>query len=225
MGLCITVGILADLRENDPEGAELVRSEFDIINEILCQHGLPNHKEPTSLPMLRDRSGVTGFPYSFLHYLRRFYARWVAETAQPFVRRLYAKWLGQPVQTPLPVGDGEDPANDHVLQRIASPRHHLLWHSDCEGYYVPIDFPKVLEDQRLDGGGVGSTVRLLDELIVVAAPLGIVLHDRQLNDADANAIAEEDEKGNPYWIERLVWLNLFEAARLSIEHRAAIHFG
>jgi hypothetical protein len=225
MGLCVTVGILAELNENDPEGAEHVRSDFDLINDILRQHGLPNHEEPMSLPSLSDRSGVTGFPYSFLHHLRRFYARWIAQTEQPFVRRLYAKWIGQSFQTPPPVGDSEDPANDYVLKRIASPRHHLLWHADCEGYYVPIDFPKVLEDQRLDSGGVGSSLRLLDELIVVAAPLGIMLHDRQLNDEEAHVIAEEDEARGPYWIERLVWLNLFEAARRSIEHRAAIHFG
>jgi hypothetical protein len=224
MGLSITVGILADLIENDSEGAEHVHSDFDIINEILGQHGLPAHEEPTSLPRLHDRSGMTGFPYSFLHYLRRFYARWIAQTKQPFVRRLYAKWFAQSTHTHPPVGDGEDPASDHVLMRVASPTHHLLWHSDCEGYYLRIDFPTAMEDQRL-GGGVVSTVRLLDELIVVAAPLGIALHDGQLNDADANAIAEEDESGGPYWIERLVWLTLFKAARLSIEHRAAIHFG
>jgi hypothetical protein len=225
MGLAITVGILADLLEHDPEGAELVRGDFDIINEILRQHGLPKHEEPTSLPMLRDRSGVTGFPYSFLHYLRRFYARWLDQREQPFVRRLYAKWISQSDQIPPPVVEGEKPAHDPIVEKIASPRHHLLWHSDCEGYYVPIDFPKVLEDRRITGGGIGSSMRLFEELIVVAAPLGIMLHDRQFSDVDANVIAEEDDKGGPYWIERLVWLTLFESARLSIEHRAAIHFG
>ena len=225
MGLSITVGILADLLENDPEGAEFVRGDFDIINEILRQNGLPKHEEPTSLPMLGDRSGVTGFPYSFLHDLRRFYATWLDQREQPFVRRLYAKWISQPDQIPPPAVEDEKPARDPILEKIASPRHHLLWHSDCEGYYVPIDFPKVLESRRLDGGSLGSSVRLLEELIVVAAPLGIMLHDRQLSDADASVIAEEGQKGGPYWIERLVWLALFEAARLSIEHRAAIHFG
>jgi hypothetical protein len=197
MGLSITVGILADLLENEPEGAEHVRSDFDIISEILGQHGLPAHEEPTSLPGLHDRSGMTGFPYSFLHYLRRFYARGIAQTEQPFARRLYAIWFAQPMQPPPPVGHGEDPSTDPVLIRVASPKHHLLWHSDCEGYYVPIDFPNVLEDHRLTGGSVGSTARLLDELAVVAAPLGIVLHNGQLHEADANAIAEEDENGGP----------------------------
>jgi hypothetical protein len=225
MGLCVTVGILADLLETDPESAELVRADFDIINTILRQHGLPDHQEPTTLPMLQDRSGVTGFPYSFLHYLRRFYARWLDQRQQPFVRRFYARWISKSAQVPPPVHEGEKPALDPVLEKVASPRHHLLWHSDCEGYYVPIDFPRVLGDQRIDGSGIGSSVRLLEELVLVAAPLGIMLHNRQLSDTDANVIAEEEDKSGPYWIERLVWLTLFEAARLSIEHRAAIHFG
>jgi hypothetical protein len=102
---------------NDPEGADLVCSDFDIISEILGQHGLPAHEEPTSLPGLHDRSGTTGFPYSFLHYLRRFYARGIAQTEQPFARRLYAKWFAQPMQPPTPVGHGEDPSTDLVLIR------------------------------------------------------------------------------------------------------------
>jgi hypothetical protein len=181
MGLSITVGILADLKENDPEGATFVRRDFDIINEILRKHALPDHEEPTSLPLLRDRSGVTGFPYSYLHYLRRFYARWMAHTNQPLVSRLFAKWTGQASQIPAPVRECENPSHDPVLKKTASPKHHLLWHSDCEGYYLPIDFPNVLEDARIAGGGIGSSVRLLDELVVVAAPLGIDLHDRQVS--------------------------------------------
>jgi hypothetical protein len=225
MGLSVTVGILAAFLESDPESAELVRRDFDLINTVLRQHGLPDHEEPTSLPMLHDRSGVTGFPYSFLHYLRRFYARWLDQRQQPLFRRFYARWISKSAQVPPPVQEGEKPALDPILEKIASPTHHVLWHSDCEGYYVPIDFPRVLEDKRIDGGCIGSSVRLLEELILVAAPLGIMLHDRQLSDADANVIAEEEEKSSPYWIERLVWLTLFEAARLSIEHHAAIHFG
>jgi hypothetical protein len=225
MGLSVSVGILADLLENDSESAELVRRDFGIINEILRQHGLPKHEEPTSVPMLLDRSGVTSFPYSFLQYLRRFYARWLDQRQQPLLRSLYAKWIGQSDQIPPPLVEGEKPAHDPILEKFASPRHHLLWHSDCEGYYVPIDFPKVLEDRRITGGGIGSSMRLRDELILVVAPLGIVLHDGQLSDVDANVSAEEDDKGGPYWIERLIWLTLFESARLSIEHRTLIHFG
>jgi hypothetical protein len=209
MGLSISVGILAELAENEPEALEHMESEFRAINDLLREHGLPEHQEPKSLPMRQDRSGTTGFPYSFLHYLRRFYARFIA----------------QPNQIPPPVSQGDDPTNDVVLDSIASPEHHLLWHSDCEGYYLPIDFAEVLEGEGIAGTGVGSSVRLREELLTVAAPLGIVLHDGQLTDADAAAIAEEGEEEGPYWIERLVWLTLFEACRLSIEHSAAIHFG
>jgi hypothetical protein len=209
VGLSITVGIIAYLAEDDPECADREWPDFDLINDILREHGLPEHEEPRSLPILGDRAGLTGFPYSFLHYLRRFYARRIAH----------------PNQMPPPMIEGEDPTDDPVVDDVGSLDHLLLWHSDCEGYYIPIDFPEILGDDRITGAMVGSSVRLLDELILVAEPLGIVLHDRQLNDADAKAIAEEDEVGNPYWIERQVWLTLFEAARLSIEHRAAIHFG
>ncbi len=210
MGLAITVGILADLAENDLETVEAVGADFDVINEVLRRNGLPDHHEPTSLPEFDDRTGINGFPYSFLHYLRRFHARRIA----------------QPDQVPAPLAEGESPAHDPVLEEVGSPRHHLLWHSDCEGYYVPIDFPEVLAGDGIAGAGIGSSVRLLDELKLVAAPLGIVLHDGKLSDADAASIAEEDEKnGGPFWIERLVWLALFEAARLSIEQRAAVHFG
>ena len=121
MGLSITVGILADLLENDPEGAEFVRGDFDIINEILRQNGLPKHEEPTSLPMLRDRSGVTGFPYSFLHYLRRFYATWLDQREQPFVRRLYAEWISQSDQIPPPAVEDETPHATRFWRRSLLP--------------------------------------------------------------------------------------------------------
>lgn len=210
MGLAITVGILADLAENDPEAVEEVASEFQVINDVLRQNRLPEHREPTTLPRMDDRTACGSFPYSFLHRLRRFYALRIA----------------RPDRVPAPVAEGVSPAHDPILDQIGSAKHHLLWHSDCEGYYVPIDFPNVLEDPRLPGAGIGSSVRLLEELKLIAAPLGIVLHDGKLSDADAAKIAEEDEStGGPYWIERLVWLTLFEAARLSIEHRAAIYFG
>jgi hypothetical protein len=190
MGLCVSVGILAGLIDVDPEGEEHVRRELEMVNETLRKHGLPDHEEPTSLPKLNDRSGSSGFSYSALHCLRRFFARRIAH----------------PDQIPPPLKEGEKPAYDPVTGRITSPRYHLLWHSDCEGYYVPIDFPEVLEDTRIAGGYIGSSVRLLNELMIVAAPLGIVLQNGQLNDSDAAVIIKEGKKGGPYWIERLVWL-------------------
>ena len=210
MGLNITVGILADLAENDPEAIEELMPDFEIIIRLLRLNNLPEHREPTQLPMLNDRSGASSFPYSFLHRLRRF----------------YAKLIARPVELPEPLTENESPAHDPILDEVGSAKHHLLWHSDCEGYYIPVDFPEVLTGEGIAGAGIGSSVRLLGELTQIANPLGIALKNGKLSDTDAASIAEADEvNGGPFWIERLVWLTLYEASRLSIEHRAAIHFG
>lgn len=228
MGLAIVVGILADLAENDPESVEDVQAEFESLNAVLRAHGLPEHVEPTALPPLVSRDGECGFPYSFLHHLRRFYAHWVAQGGDrgPVHRlgRLAGLWGRRADWRPPPVAKGENPANDPILDRIGSPRHHLLWHSDCEGCYLPLDFPEVLQGEGIAAAGVGSSVRLREELIQIAAPLGITLHDGQLGDDQARAIADEEDDAGPFWIERKVWLALFEASRLSIAHRAAIAF-
>jgi len=55
----------------------------------------------------------------------------------------------------------------------AGPFDHLIYHSDCEGYYVPADFLQVIIDERLAGGQLGSSVRLLAETRYIAAALGL----------------------------------------------------
>lgn len=208
MGLCVSVGMLADLAENDPEMLEDVQRDFEIINEVLGHERLPGHSEPSSLPPLDDRTPVVGFPYSFLHFLRRFYAR----------------LIDHPGSIPPPVQKGEDPSKDASVDRVGSIKHHILWHSDCEGYYVPVNFPLVLESEDLPGITLGSSFRLMEELISVAEPLGIKLEDGQLSDDIAETIGKDDEN-HPYYRERVVWMALFEASRLSLEHHTAIVFG
>jgi hypothetical protein len=59
-----------------------------------------------------------------------------------------------------------------------------------------------------------------------AAPLlGIPLVDGKLSDEAAKVIAEERDGSHPYWIERKVWLTMFEAFRHSIEFKCAVVFG
>jgi hypothetical protein len=224
MGLAVTVGILSEMMQDDPESAEDFQGQFALISDILAARGLPPHAEPEMLPPLDSRDAVGSYPYSFLHQLRRFYAYCVRPAAPSLIQRLLG---GAPAQQPLPppLKDGEDASNDPVLQAVASPRHHLLWHSDAEGYYVPVDFPEVIVDDRLPGESLGSSVRLLAELKLIAPRLEIPLDDGELSDDAARQIDEEAERGGLYSIERIVWLNLFEAARLSIKHGAAIHFG
>lgn len=211
MGLGIIVGILPDLNVADEEGAEHVREYFRGVNEVLVAHGLPAHAEPERLPPLDCRCGVLGFPYSFLHYLRRAYAH----------RVLDPTW----VAAPLP--DGERASTDPVIDEVSlDMTSHLLCHSDAEGFYLPIDFADVLfdETERVPGGMIGSSYRVRDELTVVAPALGIELSNGALSDDVAEAINRDVENQSGIWIERLVWLALYEAARLSIEHRSAICF-
>ncbi|MBK8465826.1 MAG: hypothetical protein IPL32_08345 [Chloracidobacterium sp.] len=212
MGLAISVGILADEMENDPEGADWVREEIEQINLVLSERKLPAHVEPESFPSLTTRGTMGGFPYSFLHYLRRFYAHVTADSSQ----------------LPTPLIEGQDPIDDdpyykQVLETDCDS--HLLCHSDAEGYYLPIDFDEVIVDDRVSGEMLGSSVRLMEELVKIAPHLNIRLTDGYLSDETAEFLSNEEEDSTPFWIERLVWFELYENARLSIEHKTAIYFG
>ncbi len=211
MGLAISVGILADVMENDPEDADWVREEIEQINLVLSERDLPPHAEPESLPSFSTRDAMDSFPYSFLHYLRRFYAHVKADSS----------WQ------PTPILEGQDPIDDDPFYKEfeIDCDSHLLCHSDAEGYYVPIDFDEVIVDERVSGEMLGSSVRLMDELVKVAPYLNIPLSNGYLTDGNAEVLAQEEEDSSPFWIERLVWFALYENARLSIEHKAAIHFG
>jgi hypothetical protein len=211
MSLGVTVGILSELSEADPEGVDYYRGIFAAVNELLAENGLPAHQEPESLPALSNRCSVGSYPYGFLHHLRRAYAHrllddtFVAAQSQP----------------------GEDCSDDPaVQQQVEDMASHLICHSDAEGFYLPMDFEPVLFDdtERVPGSMVGSSYRLLEELVFVAPALGITLQDGRLSDDEADAINQDSESETGPWIERLVWLSLYEAARLSIEHRAAICF-
>jgi hypothetical protein len=65
---------------------------------------------------------------------------------------------------------------------------------------------------------------LLEELVRIAPKLGIALDDGQLSDAEADKINKDSESEEGLWIEKTVWISLFEAARLSIEHKTAVCF-
>jgi len=215
MGLAISVGRLADFLEHDPEGAEWFEGDFDIVNQVLAAADLPPHAEPRELPPLDLRASLRGFPYSFIHYLRRAYAHCVVS----------------PGWTATPVADDVDPSEDPAIQAALDVvESHLICHSDAEGFYVPVDFEDVLfsesesEDEALTGGMLGSSYRLRDELVQVAPALGITLIDGQLSDEEAarvNALAVKDEGLHR---EYATWMLLYEMARLSIAHKTAIVF-
>ncbi len=211
MGLAIETGMLADLIENDLEGADWMRESLAKVNEVLAENNLPLHSEPEQLPKMQNRAGVLSYPYSFLHHLRR----------------VYARVTNDPEWTPTPVPEGEDPAEDPVLaEEMCMISSHLLCHSDAEGFYLPIDFDDVIIDDhdRVPGGFLGSSYRLMEELVRIAPKLNIILNGCQLSDAEADRINKLSESEDGMWIENAVWISLFEAVRLSIEHKTAVCF-
>ncbi len=213
MGLAIGVGMRAEFECGDGEKAGRMRADMASINTILKERGLPVHDEPESLDESLDiRASVMSFPYSWLHYLRRFAAHIMRDP----------KWV------PYPIEPGEDPAEDAVLvqmyQRLSS---HLLCHSDSEGYYVPVDFEELILDpeHEISGGVVGSSQQLQRELLSLCDPLEIEVDDEgQLSDDVADELSKQRPTAAPFAIERLVWLALYEAARVSIEKKTAIVF-
>jgi hypothetical protein len=213
MGLSLSVGYLAWLNKEDvdPEAVSWLRENLVHVNRVLRANGLPEHVEPEELPRLVDR-GLRGFPYSWLHYLRR---------AVAFARQAPAEF------GPLP--EGQDASEDRHIDRELSVfmSSHLICHSDCEGYYVPIDFPEPLYDDsdELVGGILGSSQRALAEVILAAPLLGIDLQDGKPTKMAVDTIREEDDEAHPLWIERKVWLAMYEKFRLSTEHKSAVVFG
>jgi hypothetical protein len=209
MGLGIDVGALASASGADPETAEVLRADFAVIAKLLQENGLPPHHEPESLPPIRSRAPSGSLPYAWLPYFGRAIA--------------YAR---QAPNEFTPLGRG-DPAADRRLDRERSVAmdSHIICHSDCEGYYVPVDFRDPIYDDRAVGRVLGSSQRVLAELVLAAPLLGIPLRSGELSDEAAREIAEELEGAHPCWRERRVWLKFFEAARNSVAFGTAIVFG
>ncbi len=216
LGLAIGVGVLAELLEEDPEGAEWMEDGFAAANRLLAAADLPLHTEPRVLAPLESRASLDSFPYSFIHYLRR----------------AYAYRVDSPNWVATPLDEGDDPSADEVLEEVAERfESHLLFHSDAEGFYLPVEFDDVLvadpgdEEAAVPGELLGSSYRLREELVLVAPALGITLTgDGHLSDAEAARIDGIACSDDGLCREMASWLSLFEAARLSIQYKTAIVF-
>ncbi|MFG3093927.1 hypothetical protein [Streptomyces sp. NPDC048202] len=107
------------------------------------------------------------------------------------------------------------------------PFDHLVHHSDCEGYYVPIEFDHVIVDKAVPGGYLGSSVRLLAETRRLAEALGLP-EDLDPDSEEVFDAADADEPTAEGWqrygVESYVCLQLLRAARLSVSTGAAIAF-
>jgi hypothetical protein len=213
MGLTIVVGILAGVGDED---ADHVRAHFAVIRELLDRAGAGQWAEPE----LNERDILEGdmWGYSGLHTVRR-----------------VAVHLAQTGILPDPLEEAHKAAGDRLLAQAyaqvpgqpAGPFDHLIHHSDCEGYYVPVDFEQVITDDSLAGGYLGSSVRLLVETRRIASALGLP----EDLDPDAEEVLGAWDATTPaaegwqrYGIESYGCLRLIHAAKHSIATGAAIAF-
>lgn len=212
MGLSIVVGVLADA--GDDEYAERVRADFAAIGELLERAGTGRWTEPG--PGGEGGAEFDAWGYSGLHALRRLAVHLAADGRLP---------------EPL---DGDRRASEDPLLRTVyetepgdppGPFDHLVHHSDCEGYYVPVDFARVVVDATAPGGYLGSSVRLLEETRRLAGALGLPEdldpYSEELFDAadDGEPAAEGWQR---YGVESYACLHLLHAARLSVSTGAAL---
>ncbi|PNW29146.1 hypothetical protein [Formosa algae] len=214
MGLTISTGILADFKENEPEGYEAYKIIFDNINVILEANNVAPHYEPETLHITPLQFG--GFPYSFLHHLRRFAAHvWENRDNENL------DW------TPSPFPTDDEPGADPVLEdHYSYMSSHLLTHSDSEGFYIPVDLPEVLFDtdkNPVPGAMIGSSYSLLQELKSLTTHLGIGL-DENNNLTNVDKLNSIIEMEDDFWIEILVCVTLLDAVKFSIENKTAILF-
>lgn len=229
MGLALSVGLLGDLRVNDPEGLDGYVDIFDSLNALLRANDLPAHNEPLDVEVWDAEM----FRYSGLHYLRRL-----------------AAYVDSGRDLPGP-GDSDSSA-DEVLEayfndvtrkkagligsifgkrkQFRREFDHLIVHSDAEGFYLPVDFPNVLfasEDMQVPGAMVGSVPRLLGECDRLAGildiPPDITPDSDELWEA-ADAQGEGSAPWEQYGVESFSCVALREACRRSLKTGAAIVF-
>jgi hypothetical protein len=214
MGLSLNVGELAAQLEDgeDRDEVKWLRRDLKRLNKFLVKNGLPEHHEPETLPAFRYRGSLVSFPYSYTHHLRR---------AVAYARHAPKKFAK--------IDRSQNPAHDPLIIDELSIylNCHLICHSDCEGYYVPIDFPEPLfaePEDKIPGSLLGSSQRLLAELIAAAPFLGIRLSKTgKLSDKEAAKLT--DESTHKYGLERLVWFAYYETAKDSVEYNTVISFG
>jgi hypothetical protein len=215
MGLNMVVGVLADV-DDDDEYRDMVGADFAVIRELLDQTGAGPWAEPELTE--DDVTEAEMWGYSGLHTVRRL-----------------AVHLAESGSLPEPLAQGQGAADDPLLVKAYAdspatppgPFDHLVHHSDCEGYYVPVDFEQVIIDERLAGGYLGSSVRLLAEARRVAAALRLPEDlDPDADDVYAACTAEKPaaDGWRRYGVESYVCLRLIHAARHSITTGAAIAF-
>ncbi|MER8188634.1 hypothetical protein [Kitasatospora sp. NPDC094015] len=213
MGLFITVGLLEDLASHDPEGLAHHRDAFARLSAALAAVGIDWQEPEISDPPV-IAAVLAGFPYDHLTHLRR-----------AFVLSEY----GEPVTSALETDPAQyDRDRRKIDDETAVLASHLLCHADDSGYYVPVDFDDPLflgPEAGVDGHGmVGSSQRLLAELVRLAPSLGIHLDAAGTLPAAEASILAGLRTGEPFVAEKFIWHQLYRACRASMADGHAIVF-
>jgi hypothetical protein len=236
MGLALEVGILADLKDADEEGYASYVDEFENLSKVLRAESLREHVEPDELDEIFSCDMLS---YTGIHYLRRI-----------------AVHLALGKSTPAP-GNRETyqnvALNEEHFERFNAGKdtkyQHLLVHSDAEGFYVPIDFNRVIATPTLSlsGGWLGSTQRLQAECGELASmlsmPLDMHYESRELLSAANTQLhprsqssrrlwrwrrpetqRSDDLRWKQYGVETYACLRLLAACEALLRTRAAIVF-
>jgi hypothetical protein len=210
MGLLIGVANLANaVEKGDAEGVAWCRREFAEVSRVLAANGLPAYEEPERLPPTPDDLwwSLAGLSYGWFNRLQRAVAH-----ARQRARRLE------------PLAEDESANADRRLRaERKAGQSHVVCHSDCDGFFIPVDFPVPLTDPRkqLYGLVLGSSQQALRELIEAASLLGLSVKEGKVEERVAEAIREGQDE-HPLWVERLAWLYLFRPLQVSVELGTAV---
>lgn len=216
MDLKITVGILTRIKnKGDYQGFKYLQSVFSAINQALANEELPTYREPANL----KRTWSVKLKCSYIHYLRRLAAH-------------------ISLRNSLPEPSLDDPAADPCYREYLETMgltamkwrfDHLFFHSDCNGFYLPVDFEDVLFPElglNIPGDMVGSSYRLRDECHRIserlALPLDLRLTPEEFQDGPMRNNSDHLWKKFP--VESYVCFILYWASIISIATGAAIVF-
>lgn len=190
---------------------ELDEDALRELNDWLEGAGLPPHREPAEVePWSCDLPG-----YGALHTLRRVAAHLQYEKRLP-ARPGDEDAASDPLLGRYYAARAEDGRAIGLRQRAGHNRRfdHLIFHSDCEGYYLPRNFETVLQSDDLVGLELGSLVQLQKELQILRAELRI----------PEGARDPESELSREFGLERYVCVALLEGCRRALESGAALVF-
>jgi hypothetical protein len=211
MGLSISIGFLAYARRHDPESAEQFLADLESVNRLLIAQGLPSHKEPEKLRMRKERFPIGSLPYGWFDRLRRAVA-YARNDPDGFA----------------PCTDDEDAVEDPwVVHELMGLESHIVCHSDCDGWYLPLDFqtPFFSEDEDdIAAFGLGSSFGGLRELVQKAPLLGIKLNKGKIFKKQGLLICQEERGDHSFEVERKTWLAFFEVFTQSISCKSAVVF-